>query len=271
MRRVLVKYGGAVLASAADRARMMADLAEVAASDVHLLVVHGGGPQATALARRLGHEPVFRSGRRVTDAAMLEIVEMSLIGQVGGELLASALGAGLRAVATPAAAGGFVLGRRRPPRQVAGEAELVDFGLVADVAAVDPTFIEHLWAGGYTPLLSSPVVDAGGQLLNLNADSLVRAIANAMSFDDVVYVSDVPGVFGDLNRPESHIAAITLAQIAGLISDGTVKGGMIAKLDEIGAIIRGGAASAWIVGRDDVAPVAAALGGRQGRRTRITA
>ena len=271
MSRVLVKYGGAVLANATDRARLMADLAEVVGGGAQILVVHGGGPQATALARRLGHEPDFRSGRRVTDAAMLEIVEMSLIGQVGGELLASALGAGLRAVATPAAAGGFVVGRRRPPRQVAGEDEPVDFGLVADVAAIDPSFIEHLWSGGYTPILSSPVVDTAGQLLNLNADSLVRAIANAMDFEHVVYVTDVPGVFGDLNRPQSHIPAIRLQEIAALISDGTVRGGMIAKLDEIGAIIRAGAATAWIVGSGDTAPVGAALRGGPGRRTRITA
>ena len=270
MRRILVKYGGAALATAADRRRLMADLAQVVGTGAQLLVVHGGGPQATALARRLGHEPDFRSGRRVTDAAMLEIVAMSLIGQVGGELLAAALGAGLRAVATPAAAGRFVTAERRPPRQVAGEAEPVDFGLVADVAAVDPAFVEHLWAGGYTPLLSSPVVDEAGQLLNLNADSLVRGIVTAMPFDDVVYVADVPGVFGELGRPETHLASIRIHQIAALIADGVVQGGMIAKLDEIAVIVRGGASAAWIVGGADLTPVAAALGGGPGLRTRIT-
>jgi len=271
MRRVLVKYGGAALATAPDRRRLMADLAAVTATDVQLLVVHGGGPQATGLARRLGHEPEFRSGRRVTDAAMLEIVEMSLIGQVGGELLAAALGAGLRAVATPAAAGRFVLGVRRPPRQGAGESEPVDFGLVADAKAVDPHLVEHLWAGGYTPILSSPVVDADGQLLNLNADTLVRSIATAMPFDDVVYVADVPGVFGDLKRPESHLAEIPVSSIADLIDDGVVQGGMIAKLDEIGLVVRGGVGAAWIVGAGDEAPVSMALAGGPGLRTRITA
>ena len=108
-------------------------------------------------------------------------------------------------------------------------------------------------------------------MLNLNADTLVRSIAAAMTFDDVVYVADVPGVFGQLGQPETHLAEIPVDHIAHLIADGTVQGGMIAKLDEIGSIVRAGAGAAWIVGCHDEAPVSAAIRRGPGLRTRVTA
>lgn len=270
-RRVLIKIGGGSVATVADRQRTMSDLAAVVRQGAHALVVHGGGPQATALARALGYEPTFKGGRRVTDAAMLDIVQMAVIGQLGGELLAAALVEGLRAVATPAASGAFVRGVRRPPRRVPGADEPVDFGLVADVQAVDPHLVEHLWAGGYLPICSCPVADSQGQMLNLNADTLVRSLAAAMRFDDVVYVADVPGVFRDLSRPDSHIPHIRASEIPDLIADGTVQGGMIAKLDEIAAVVRAGAGAAWIVGSGEPHAVSSALAGEPGRRTRVTA
>ncbi len=269
MKRVLVKYGGSALESRGDRDRLMADLAAAHDDQTQLLVIHGGGPQASKLARRLGHEPTFKSGRRVTDAAMLEVVVMALIGKVGADLLSAALSAGLPAIAMAAASGGFVVGKRRPPRQVAGEQAPIDFGWVADVVSVDPQPIEHLWSGGYVPLISSPVIDASGQLLNLNADSLVRAVSATLRFDDVIYVVDVGGVFGDLSQPQSHIPKLHPDDIESLIDRGIVQGGMIAKLDEIGQMVRTHVARAWIVGAADDAPVSAALHGAPARRTLI--
>ncbi len=252
-RKVLVKVGGETLKALADRQRLACDLAAVRAQGIQVCVVHGAGPQITALAERLGLQSVFKGGRRVTDEPMLEAAAMAMAGDVGPKL--------------PAAAGSCVVGRKRPPRKVAGEAELIDYGLVADVAAIDPRLVETLWQGGFVPVLSSVVADANGQLLNLNADSLVTALTDGLHFDDVVLVTGVPGVFGDLSDPSTHLAELTDADIPGLIERGAVKGGMIAKLEEVTSILKKGASAVWIVGYTDEAALSGALAGSPGLRT----
>ncbi len=268
---VLVKYGGAAIDDPADRTRLMRDLARLHDAGSRVIVVHGGGPQMTAVARSLGIQPTFVGGRRVTDAAMLEVVQMVLAGRINTDLMASALGAGLPAIAMCAASGRFVTAVKRPPRKVPGADHAVDFGFVADVAKVDPKPITTLWDAGFVPVLSSLVADADGQLLNLNADTLVRSIAGSLPLSDVVYVADVRGVFADIDDPSSHIASIHESDIPGLIDSGSVRGGMIAKLDEIGQLVRANKLSAWIVGRDTDQPVSSALHGEPAQRTRIHA
>lgn len=267
MRRVLVKVGGETLKDPADRARLAADLARVHAQGVQLCVVHGAGPQITALGQRLGIPTVMVGGRRVTDSAMLEAVALAMAGMVGPQLLAACLVAGVPAVSTPAASGGCVLGTKRPPRVLPGSAEAIDFGLVADVASVDVRLLEALWAAGLVPLLSSLVADASGQLLNLNADTLIAALTDAVHFDDVVLVTGVPGVFGDLADPTSHLPELTTAEIPPLIASGAIQGGMVAKLEEVMTILAKGARAVWIVGYRDDAAVSAALTGSAGVRT----
>lgn len=270
-RRVLVKLGGATLADAELRRSLAADLAASWAGGVDLVVVHGGGPQTSDLAQRLGLTPVFRAGRRVTDAAMLDVVAMSLVGSVATTALAAMLAAGLPAVSTPIASAGLLRARRRPPRQVADTGELVDFGEVADPAGVDPSLCEALWAARMVPVLSSLCVDDEGRRLNLNADTAARALAVGLRVDDAVSVTDVPGVFRDLDDPTSLIATIAPDEVADLIARGVVRGGMIAKLEEQRELVRAGVGAAWIVGAHEAAPVSSALAGLPGRRTRVAA
>ena len=268
-RTILVKYGGAAIRDPQTRARLMDDLAALHREGHRLIVVHGGGPQMTEVAKQLGIEPIFRGGRRVTDEPMLRVVQMVLAGAINSDLTASALAAGLPAVGSIGSIGGFVTARRRPPRTVPGWPAPVDFGLVADVASVDPAPILALWSGGLVPVLSSLVCDDNGQLLNLNADTLTRSIALTLPLTDLVYVADVPGVFADLEDSGSHIGHIKAGELGGLIEDGTVRGGMIAKLDEIGHVVSQRPLTAWIVGKDQPAPVHAAINGGPGVRTSI--
>jgi len=258
-RRVLIKVGGETLREPADRARLAADLLGLRNAGADLCVVHGAGPQITALGVQLGLQSTFRAGRRVTDAPMLAAAAMAMAGQVGADLLASCLAVGLPAVSTPAASGGLVVGRRRPPRKVAGEADPVDFGLVADIASVQPALLQALWSAGLVPVLSSLVADAAGQLLNLNADSLVTGLTEAVQFDDVVLVTGVPGVYRDLADPTSLLPELTDADIPELIAKGIVQGGMIAKLEEVATILQRGAGAVWIVGYQEPGALTAAL------------
>ncbi len=267
-RRVLIKVGGATLVDGAARRALAQDLAAIGGG-VDLVVVHGGGPQASALGQRLGIEPVFRAGRRVTDPATLDVVALALVGGVGSELLAALLAENVRAVSTPVASGRLLRAKRRPKRLVAGEPEPVDFGEVADPGAVDGSLCEALWHGGFVPVLSSLCVDDGGARLNLNADSAARALALGLGVDDVIAVADVPGVFGELGRPETHRATLTPAEARAMVASGAVKGGMIAKLEELAALVEGGVAACWIVGAAESRPITRALRGEPGLRTRI--
>ena len=176
---------------------------------------------------------------------------------------------GVPAVSTPACSGQLVVGRKRPPRVVAGEPAPIDFGLVADVARVEPRLLDALWQARLVPVLSSLVADAEGQLLNLNADTLVTSLVQAVGFDDVVLVTGVPGVFGDLADPASHLPELDAARIPELISAGVVTGGMVAKLEEVAAILRQGAERVWIVGFREPAAIAGALTGQAGTRTLV--
>lgn len=270
-RRVLVKYGGAAVSDPSTARRLMRDVATVHAAGHKILLVHGGGPQMTQVARQLGIEPTFVGGRRVTDAAMLRVVQMVLAGSVNSDVVAAAMAAGLPAVGAIASAGGFVEAVRRPPRQVAGSSDAVDFGFVADVSRVDGSVLERFWDAGMVPILNSLVCTRQGQLLNLNADTLTRSIATEVGLTDLIYVADVPGVFGDLDDPQTHIPDLPADRVPGLIADGTVRGGMVAKLDEIARVVQNRPLKAWIVGRDHDEPVSATLAGGPGLRTCIHA
>lgn len=266
-RRVLVKVGGETCKDLVDRQRLARDLRQVVENGAQLCVVHGAGPQITELGKQLGLQSVFRGGRRVTDAPMLQAAAMAMAGQVGAELLAACLAQGVLAVSTPAASAGLVVGKKRPPKAVAGQAEPVDYGLVADVAAVHPELLEALWAAGLVPLLSSLVCDMEGQLLNLNADTLVTALVQALHIDDVILVTGVPGVYRDLADPATHLAELSADELPGLIESGAVQGGMVAKLEEVGAILQKGAQRVALVGYQQEQAVAGALSGSPAIRT----
>ncbi len=258
-RKILVKVGGETVKAAADRERLARDIAAVVRMGAKVVVVHGAGPQITALAERLGVPSLFRGGRRVTDAAMLRAVAMAMCGEVATDLLAALLAAGVDALPFPAAAAGIVVGHKRPPKQVPGEAEPVDFGLVADVDSVQARHLLALWSAGLVPVLSSLVADAGGNLLNLNADTLVTALVPALGIDEVVLVTGVPGVFRRLDDPTTHLPLLSDTDLPGLVHSGAVQGGMVAKLEEVGNILRKGAQRVIITGYQDEGAMTAAV------------
>ncbi len=270
-RRVLIKVGGETVRDPLDRARLARDIAQLIAGGAHVAVVHGAGPQITKLGEQLGLKSTFRGGRRVTDAAMLHTVALAMCGEVGPNLLASLLAAGVRALATPAASAGIAVGRKRPPTRLTGEPQAVDYGLVADIAHIGADVVVALWQAGLVPVLSSLVADTQGQLLNLNADTLTTALVAALGIDDVVLVTGVSGVYRDLNDPGSHVPHLLHSEIGPLLQSGAIGGGMVAKLEEVANIITQGAQRVLIVGYRDEAAIAAAVSNQPGTRTVISA
>lgn len=224
---MVLKIGGALVADAKALAPLWASVARLRAH-TDVVVVHGGGPQATALAHRLGHTPRMVQGRRVTTDLDLDIVTWVLRGQVNTALVTQAQAAGLPAVGTSALDAATVRVTKRPPWTVDGEA--VDFGWVGDVAAVDPAYLRHLLTGGYLPILASLGMDAAGQVYNVNADTIACVIAEALQAASFGLVTEAGGVRRHAEDAASHMPTCTRAQFEAGVAEGWIAGGMRPKL-----------------------------------------
>jgi acetylglutamate kinase len=250
--RATVKLGGDVLAGAA-LAVVAADVARARASGHHLTIVHGGGPQATALSQRLGIEPRLVGGRRITDEPTLDVMKMVVAGKLNVDLVAA-----LRAAGVPAAglagSSGVIRAHRRPPRVVSGGGEApIDFGFVGDVEGFDRALLDALEAAGMVPALACLGADGAGQVLNINADVVASALAAALGAEALVACTAVGGVRRDKDDPASRLARLTVAEARAAIASGIVQGGMIPKLEEAFAPLAAGVPAVHVVGPGDIA------------------
>jgi acetylglutamate kinase len=246
----VIKLGGDVLEGEA-LADAAAEIARARAGR-RLLVVHGGGPQVTALARRLGVEANIVGGRRITDDPMLAIVKRVISG-LNVDLVAA-----LRADGVPAfgvsGASGVIRAHRRPPRVVSGAGDApIDFGLVGDIDGFDVEMLDALDARDALPVLACLGADAGGMVLNINADVVASQLAAAVRAGALVACTSVGGVRRDKDDPATRLARLTVAEAKAAIADGTVQGGMIPKLEEAFAPLAAGVAAVHIVAPSEIA------------------
>jgi acetylglutamate kinase len=242
----VLKFGGDVVADAERLHAVLAEVAELTASGWRFALCHGGGPQANALQKRLGLEPVKVGGRRVTDDATLQVMKHVLAGEVSVDVVAAATAAGLRAVGISGVSAGLVTAHRRPPKVVSGGGpDPVDFGFVGDVTEIRPELVHHLWTGGYTPVINTlGIADeteraqsarSGGmtaQVYNINADTIASALAAAIRADHLFLMTGVPGVLRDKDDPSTRIPHLNEAAAREAIASGVIVGGMIPKVEE---------------------------------------
>jgi acetylglutamate kinase len=246
---IVVKLGGEVVASAA-LAVVARDIAEIARGGGEVVVVHGGGPQATRLQERLGMKAVQIAGQRVTDEATLDVMKMAVAGKVNVELCAALLAAGAKPVGLHGASARVIAATRRPPRSYAGAgAEPVDLGLVGDVTSVDTALLALLVGAGYTPVLACLGAGEDGAVYNINADTVASRAAVELGAEGLFLISDVPGVLRDVRDPASRIPRLTVAEGRALIASGAVTRGMIPKLEEAFAALADGVRRIHVVGR----------------------
>lgn len=246
---LVIKLGGEVVGGPA-LAPIAADLAALSRGGARVVMVHGGGPQATKLQERLGIPVQKVAGRRVTDAETLEVMKMVVAGKLNVDLCAALVAAGARPVGLHGASGPVIRAERRPPKVYAGAgADPVDLGLVGDVAAVDRGLLELLVRDGYLPVVACLGAGADGQAYNINADTVANRIAVELGAAGLFMVSDVPGVLRDVKDPSSRIPQLTAAEGRGLIERGVVSQGMIVKLEECFAALSEGVRRIHIVGR----------------------
>jgi len=234
---VVIKYGGHAMTDP--------DLADLFATDVVLMrlvgmnpvVVHGGGPQITDLMRRLGKEPEFVDGRRVTDAETVDIVRMTLVGKVNREIVASVNRHGSYAVGLSGEDAGLIRVDQRDPA----------LGFVGDVRHIDPTIVLRLLREELIPVIATVGVDDHGNAYNVNADTVAGAVAEALDAEKLVYLTDVAGVYGDWPDETSLISRIDVHGMQQLIAGGKVSEGMIPKLESCVSALRAGVRSAHVL------------------------
>ena len=245
---IVVKLGGEVIGSAALAvvARDVDDLSKTG----QVVVVHGGGPQATKLQERLGMTPRQVAGRRVTDEATLDVMKMVVAGKLNVDLCAALGAAGARPVGLHGASARVIEAVRRPPKVYPGAGpEPVDLGLVGDVTAVGKELLALLAGQGYVPVLACLGAGADGAVFNINADTVANRVAVELAADGLFLISDVPGVLRDVSDPSSRIGRLTVAEGRALITEGAVTRGMIPKLEESFAALADGVRRIHIVGR----------------------
>ena len=248
-RPVVIKLGGDVVGGPVGAA-VAADVAALVGAGRRVVVVHGGGPQATTLQKALGQEPKIVGGRRITDAATLDVMKMVVAGKVNVDLCGQLMAAGVRPVGLHGASSGVVRGVKRPPRVVSGGGpDPIDFGLVGDIVGFDRALLDLLAAGGYVPVLACLAADLQGQVLNVNADIVANQVASELEAAALVLVTSTPGVLRDVKDPSSRLRRLTVAEAKAAIADGTVTGGMIPKLEEsMAALADGRVGAIHIVG-----------------------
>ena len=245
---VVVKLGGEVIAGP-ELAHVAADVAALSASRP-VVLVHGGGPQATKLQTELGQTPKKIGGRRFTDAATLDVMKMVVAGKLNVDLCSALLRAGARPVGLHGASARVIAAEKRPPRVYSGGGdEPIDLGLVGDVTGVDRALLSLLVEHGYVPVLASLGAGADGQAYNINADIVATRVAVELAAESLLLVSDVRGVLRDVSDPTSRIKKLTVAEGRALIESGVVRDGMIPKLEESFGAIAAGAKQVHIVGR----------------------
>ncbi|CAN5457538.1 acetylglutamate kinase [soil metagenome] len=245
---IVLKLGGEVAAGPAMDA-IAADVAELRASGQAVVIVHGGGPQATELQKKLGQTPKIVAGRRVTDEATLEVMKMIVCGKVNVDACAKLHAHGARPVGLHCASSGAIAATRRPPKVMAGAGpDPVDCGLVGDVTSVNRELLALLVDAGFVPVLACLGCDAAGQTYNINADTVANQVAVALSATALVLVSDVPGVLRDVSDKSSRIARLTKREADAAIASGVISKGMIPKVEESFAAISSGFAAVQLVG-----------------------
>jgi len=231
-------------------AAVAADVAEMRSRGERIVVVHGGGPQATDLQKKLGQSPKIVAGRRITDGEALEVMKMVVAGKVNVDACAALIAAGAEPVGLHGASALAVRADRRPPRVVTGGGpDAIDFGFVGDVAGVNRSLMALLSDAGYVPVVACLGADARGNVYNINADTVANRLAIALDAKALVLVSDVPGVLRDVADPGTRIARLNIAQGKEAIAAGVVTKGMIPKLEESFAAIAEGVRAVHIVGR----------------------
>jgi acetylglutamate kinase len=246
---IVIKYGGAAMTSRRLQEEFARDVVLLQLVGMRPIVVHGGGPQVSRMMARLGMDPKFVRGHRVTDAETMEVARMVLVGKVNKDLVGLIHRHGGTAVGLSGEDGQLLVAE--PLAHHDEEGRPVDIGLVGRIRRVNTAVLELL-STGVIPVLASIGADEAGQAYNINADTVAGALAAALRAEKLLLLTDVPGVLAPEGGGERVIDECDLDALAELESAGAVGGGMVPKLAAVRTALQAGVRSAHIVdGRAD--------------------
>ncbi len=220
-RIVVIKYGGNAMVNEQLKQQVMEDIVLLWLIGVRVVLVHGGGPEISSRMQRLGKQPEFVDGLRVTDRETVDIVQMALAGKVNQSLVNLLGMKGGRAVGLSGIDGRMIAAKMKDER----------LGFVGQVTHVDIQPIMDLLGNGYIPVVSTIGADADGNVYNINGDTAAAYIAGALQAERMILMTDVCGILRDVNDPKSLISELTVDETRALYDNGVISGGMIPKAD----------------------------------------
>jgi acetylglutamate kinase len=239
---LVIKYGGAAMEQADLKQTFALDVILLRLVGINPVIVHGGGPQIGALMKRLGKEPRFVGGMRVTDEETVEIVEMVLVGKINKEIVGLINHHGGRAVGLSGKDADLLRAHRRPHRLPTGEE--VDIGLVGEVEHVNAEPIRLLEEHGFIPVIAPVGVGAGGETYNINADLVAGEVAAALGAEKLIHLTDVQGIQDGQGR---LISTLSRKDAERFVQEGVIEGGMLPKVESSLRALHGGTAKAHII------------------------
>ena len=240
---VVIKYGGAAMVDDQLKAAVLQDVVLLRYVGMRPVVVHGGGPEVSGMMRRLGKEPEFVKGLRVTDAETMEVAEMVLGGRTNKHLVDGLQRAGGRAVGLSGKDDHMVLARKLETH----DGEAVDLGYVGDIVRIDTKLLNDLLDGGFIPVLCSIGVGEDGTSYNINADTLAGRLAAELQATKFIMLTDVRGILTDPSDDSTLVSRVVARQATEMIADGVIAGGMIPKVQACLEATNGGVDRVHIV------------------------
>ena len=250
-KKIMIKYGGHAMIDSEAKSSTARDTVLLKYVGMKPIVVHGGGPEISRSMNKLGKEPKFIGGLRVTDQETMDIVKMVLVGKISTEIVANIGLHGGKGVGLSGKDNLLLKACKRSPQvvvnQETGEEQIVDLGLVGEIESINPEILRVLTENDYIPVISPIGVDDKAETLNLNADTVAGEIGGKVGAEKLIILTDVPGILKDPTDPGSLIKKVTIAQVKELIEDGTVRDGMLPKVLTCISALEKGVKSAHII------------------------
>jgi acetylglutamate kinase len=272
-RRILIKFGGNALSGPGDLERFSEDLAALIDYGFRPLIVHGGGPDISQEMEKRGLKVTKVAGLRVTDDAALQVAS-EVLARINSEIVAALIKAGVKAKGTAGCEDGVVGAEKKPPvraKDEKGNEVLADLGNVGEVSRVDRESLGSLLDRGIVPVIYPICADAGGRKLNVNADTVAAHVAMAVGAEEMVLMTDVPGILRGGEGSTEVIRSTTLHEIDFLIAAGAITGGMIPKVEACRTALLSGVRVVYMLnGKEPHALVQKLVNGEE-RGTKIVA
>ena len=238
---VVIKYGGNAMISEELRHAVISDIVLLKLVGIHVVVVHGGGPEISDMLKKIGKESRFVNGLRYTDEETMDIVQMILCGKVNKDLFSMIEALDGRAIGLCGLDGGLIQAKKLTR-------EGLDYGLVGEITKIDPKPIEDTIAAGYIPVVSTVAAGTDGEkCYNINADTAAAKIAEVLGAEKLMILTDIPGLLRDVSDASTLISALRVSEVPALIKEGVISGGMIPKIDCCVQAVRSGVKSAHIL------------------------